>query len=127
MYVLLTWWLSSFSVTIFSRTQVLCVTNDTALVQLPICNWPTLMFPSFDYVFGFVKCLSLHLKASCTICMISFLLKNIKMIFGVLRVITDDTAKLNFNIDVMKIIIFYFIWLLHVLQALTNEFTCRII
>lgn len=44
MYALLTWQLSSFSVTIFSRTQVLCVTTVTALVQLPICNWPILMY-----------------------------------------------------------------------------------
>lgn len=109
MYAFLTWWLSSFSVTIFSRIKVLCVTTDTALVWLPICNWPILMFPSFDYGFGFLKCLPVHLKASCTICMISFLFKNIKMIFGVLHVITDDRAKFNLNIDVMKII-FYFIW-----------------
>lgn len=109
MYALLTWWLFSFSVTIFSRTQVLCVTTVTALVQLPICNWPILMFPSFDYVSGIVTCLSVHLKASCTICTISLFLKNAKMIFSVLHVINDETPKLNIKVDVMKIIIFYFI------------------
>lgn len=124
-YVSLTWRLSSFSVTIFSRTQVLCVTTVTALVQLPICNWPILKFPSFDYVFAIVKCLSLHLKASCTICTISFLLKSVKMKFGVLNVITDETHKLNIKIDVMNIIIFYFIWPLNILQGLMNEFTYR--
>jgi len=85
---------------------VVCVTTVTALVQLPICNWPILMFPSFDYVFGIVRCLTLHLKASCTICTISFLLKNMKMIFGVLHVITDEIAKFNIKIDVMEITLF---------------------
>jgi len=88
---------------------VLCVTTVTALLQFPIYNWPILMFPSFDYISGFIRCLSLHLKASCTICTVSFFLKNIKMIFSVLHVINDETAKLNIKIGVMKIIIFYFI------------------
>jgi len=102
MYALLTWWLSSFSVTILSRTQVLCVTTVTALFQFHIYNWPILMFPSFDYISGFVRSLSLHLKASCTICTISFFLKNIKMIFSVLHVINDETAKVNIKIDIIE-------------------------
>lgn len=56
--------------------------------------------------------------------MISSLLKNIKM-FGVLNVVTDETAKLDTKIDVMKIIIFYFIWALRVLEALISEFKYR--
>jgi hypothetical protein len=49
----------------------------------------------------------------------------VKMKFGVLNVITDETHKLNIKIDVMNIIIFYFIWPLNILQGLMNEFTYR--
>jgi len=37
-----------FSDNIFQNTSAVCVTTVTALLQLPIRNWPILMFRSFD-------------------------------------------------------------------------------
>jgi hypothetical protein len=47
------------------------------------------------------------------------------MIFDVLNVMTDETAKLNAKIDVMNIIIFYFILPLYIHEDFLSQFVIQ--